>query len=997
MRQTLLLLSIVLAATACGPDEPVDPCAVLKCGAGATCTEGACACDDGLAGDPTTGCFRTCETTTCDAGQVCVGGVTADATCEACPSGFTSAGGATACTIDLDECEAGTATCTTAERCINAAGGFDCEACPSGFVSAGKGAKSCTLDVDECEAGTATCTASERCINTAGAFDCAACPRGFASAGGGATSCGLDLDECELGTATCTTAERCINTVGAFDCAACPDGFASAGGGDTSCALDLDECGLGTATCSTTERCENTVGGFDCRACPSGFSSTGGGGTLCAIDLDECGLGTATCTMSERCVNTVGGFDCEPCPSGFASAGGGAASCSFDLDECAAGTATCTTSERCINTSGAFDCAACPSGFTSAGSGATSCDVDIDECAEGTATCTTSERCVNTVGAFDCAACPSGFTSAGGGATSCDFDVDECAVALDDCALYQGCENTPGTFECFALLSNLTPSAGTFAFEPGTTEYAFEVGFLVTTLALQPEAGPGVAVTVDGLPVASGEGSAPRALTLGDNAFVVEASAGGRAVAYTLTVTRAAPRQSYLKASNAGVSDNFGYSSAVDGDTLVVGAPHEDGNAASTIGAPNDLSANAGAVYVFTRQAGTWSQQAYLKASNAGAGDLFGYSVALDGDTLVVGAHAEDGNVASTAGAPNDLGENAGAAYVFTRTDGTWTQEAYLKASNAAPGDFFGHGVALDGDTLAVGAYSEDGNAASTAAAPNDLASNAGAAYVFTRTAGAWSQQAYLKAVHAGAGDTFGYSIALDGDTIVVGAQGEDGNAASTVDSPNELVQSAGAAYVFTRTGDVWSQQAYLKAANAGASDLFGISVALDGGTVLVGAYSEDGSAASTTASPNDASENAGAAYVFTRVNNTWSQQAYLKAANAGAGDGFGYVVALNGDTIVVGASGEDGSAASTAEAPDDARARAGAAYVFIRTGDTWSQQAYLKAANADAGDGFGHSVAFDGVTLVLGASYEDGNAASTAASPNNLQQDAGAAYVVDF
>ena len=152
---------------------------------------------------------------------------------------------------------------------------------------------------------------------------------------------------------------------------------------------------------------------------------------------------------------------------------------------------------------------------------------------------------------------------------------------------------------------------------------------------------------------------------------------------------------------------------------------------------------------MFVRSGTSWSQEAYLKASNAGAADFFGYSVAISSDTVVVGAYYEDGDATSTAAAPNDNASETGAAYVFVRSGTSWSQEAYLKASNAGAADFFGFSVAISGNTVAIGAVTEDGDATSTAATPNDNAGNAGAAYVFVRSGTSWSQEAYLKAANA--------------------------------------------------------------------------------------------------------------------------------------------------------------------------------------------------------------------------------------------------------
>ncbi len=426
-------------------------------------------------------------------------------------------------------------------------------------------------------------------------------------------------------------------------------------------------------------------------------------------------------------------------------------------------------------------------------------------------------------------------------------------------------------------------------------------------------------------------------------------------------------QQGYLKASNTGAGDWFGYSIALTGDTLAVGAPSED--------------SASGAVYVFTRTDGAWSQQAYLKASNAEADDVFGVSVALTGDTLAVGAPGED---SAAIGVDDDETDNSavdsGAVYVFTRTNGIWSRQAYLKASNTEANDEFGWSLALTGDTLAVGAPGED--------------SASGAVYVFTRTGSDWSQQAYVKASNTEANDGFGESVALTGNTLAVGATGE-ASVATGVDgdeTDNSAVES-GAVYVFTRMGSDWTQQAYVKASNAEASDWFGYSVALAGDTLAVGALFE--ASAATGINGNQTSNSApasGAAYVFTLTNGVWSQQAYVKASNPGGFDLFGSSIALTGNTLAVGAFEEtsaDGNQTNNS-APES-----GAAYVFTRTGNVWSQQAYVKASNPGSFDLFGSSIALTENTLAVGAFGEASVATGVNGHQgNNSAPDSGAAYV---
>ena len=327
--------------------------------------------------------------------------------------------------------------------------------------------------------------------------------------------------------------------------------------------------------------------------------------------------------------------------------------------------------------------------------------------------------------------------------------------------------------------------------------------------------------------------------------------------------------RAYLKASNPNAGDNFGFSQALSGDTLAVGALFEASNATGIDGNQLDNSAaDSGAVYVFTRTAGVWTQQASLTSSNLDVSDFFGYSVALSGDTLAVGAIGEDSNATGING--NQLDNSlsfSGAVYVFTRTAGVWTQQAYVKASNTDTGDFFGNSVVVSGDTLAVNAYHEASNA--TGINGNQLdnsAANTGAVYVFTRTAGVWTQQAYVKASNSGAGDYFGgFSLALFGDTLAVGASGEASNATGI--NGNQLDNSAantGAVYVFTRRAGVWTQQAYVKASNPDANDSFGGSVAVSAGTLAVGALGEASNAAGINGNQADNSAAySGAVYVY--------------------------------------------------------------------------------------------------------------------------------------
>ena len=270
-------------------------------------------------------------------------------------------------------------------------------------------------------------------------------------------------------------------------------------------------------------------------------------------------------------------------------------------------------------------------------------------------------------------------------------------------------------------------------------------------------------------------------------------------------------QQAYIKASNSGAADGFGYSVSlsVDGSTLVVGAPWESSSATGVGGNQADNSAkNAGAVYVFSRGGGTWSQQAYLKASNTDARDWFGYSVSLsaDGNALAVGASGESSSALGGDGSQADnSATGAGAVYVFSRGGGTWSQQAYLKASNTDVEDEFGVSVSLsaNGSTLAVGAWFEGSSATGVGGNQADNSTRgAGAVYVFARTKNAWSQQSYIKASNTNSYDGFGAPVAISADssTLAIGASGEGSSAAGVAGSQTDnSAPNAGALYVLNR------------------------------------------------------------------------------------------------------------------------------------------------------------------------------------------------------
>jgi len=559
------------------------------------------------------------------------------------------------------------------------------------------------------------------------------------------------------------------------------------------------------------------------------------------------------------------------------------------------------------------------------------------------------------------------------------------------------------------FLCDIIASAGTLSpsFDPDDITYTLTLPFLTpSTYTITLTSGDlSFTLTLNGDPVNS---DAPVDLTApdpgGSSILVIRVrDTNGNETVYTITVERQSAnnfaQQVYLKASNTGDGDLFS-KVAISGDTLVVGAEREDSNATGVNGDQfNDSADGSGAAYVFVRSGTTWTQQAYLKASNTGGGDNFGTRVAISGDTIVVGAGFEDSDATGVNGDQfNNSAPGSGAAYVFVRSGTTWTQQAYLKASNTGLSDQFGQGVGISGDTIVVGSWREDSNATGVNGDQfNDSLENSGVAYVFVRSGTTWTQQAYLKASNTEEFDLFGQAVAISGNTIVVGANLEDSNATGVNgdDSNNDALNS-GAAYVFVRSGTIWTQQAYLKASNTDAADSFGGTAAISGDTIAVGARGERSNATGVNGdeSNNDLSK-AGAAYVFVRSGSTWSQQAYLKASNTQAQYIFGKV-AISGDTVVVRSFVEDSDA--TGVNGDDSNTFAnnsGAAYVFVRSGTTWSQQAYLKASNTEELDNFGSDIAISGDTIAVGARNEDSNATGFNGNEfNNSALGSGAVYV---
>jgi hypothetical protein len=369
-----------------------------------------------------------------------------------------------------------------------------------------------------------------------------------------------------------------------------------------------------------------------------------------------------------------------------------------------------------------------------------------------------------------------------------------------------------------------------------------------------------------------------------------------------------------LTASDAASDDLFGQlygCKVIDGDTAIIGAPFDD-NAGGT---------DAGSAYVFTRTDGVWTERQKLTASDASPGDQFGWVVVISGDIAFVGSPGDD-HSAST---------DAGSVYVFVRSGETWVEHEKLIASDPAADATFGDPLSIDGDTLVVGALEAD------------------KVYVFNRSGDVWIQHQILTASDGEQGDWFGRSAIL-GDVLLVGAC--MGNTGST---------ETGAAYVFTRSGGVWTEQQKLNASDWGLGDCFGGGVAVLPDTLIVTAAFADHSNLT----------NPGAGYVFMRSGDTWTEVQKLTASEPGAGDLFGFWVAAEGETAVIGA----------AEADHPGVPNAGAAHIFHRTADDWFEHEELRAPDPGEGDYFGAGVALSGDTVMVSALFDDHSGLTDAGS----------------
>ena len=341
-----------------------------------------------------------------------------------------------------------------------------------------------------------------------------------------------------------------------------------------------------------------------------------------------------------------------------------------------------------------------------------------------------------------------------------------------------------------------------------------------------------------------------------------------------------------------------GYAVSISGDTALVGAIGDDGS--------------EGTAYIYTRSGTTWSKTATLKATDTDTGDNFGWSVALESDTAVIGAIGDE-----------DKGDYTGSAYIFTSSGNNWTQAAKLTASDAAAYNQFGYAVSISGDTVLIGA---------------DYTDNTGAAYIFVKPSGGWSNMTETaKLTTDDNANDVGCSVSLYGDTALVGADDTD--------------EYNGSAYIFEKPSGGWvnmtAQTAKLTASDSNKDDEFGYAVSLSDDMAFIGAVGDE--------------SDQGSVYIFNKPDDRWvdmTQTAKITASDGDTNDTFGSSLSVSGDTVVIGAKGDENTR--------------GAAYVFTRSGSNWIEQNKLLAGDGSAADDFGISIALSSDTVLIGANGGD-------------------------
>jgi len=464
----------------------------------------------------------------------------------------------------------------------------------------------------------------------------------------------------------------------------------------------------------------------------------------------------------------------------------------------------------------------------------------------------------------------------------------------------------------FTVKDNLGCGDGKLAFEltlDGEVEAALvdrsSAARIVVTDRKQPESGR-VLVYSDLFAVDAAGRELPSRLMLSERTVRLEVEAAG--ARYPVTVDPLWTEETKLISSDGARFDLFGGAVAVSGDTAIIGASQRQV-------AGNDQQ---GAAYVFVRSGTSWVEQATLVGSDGAANDHFGGSVAVSGDTAVIGAPYKD--IAAS--------KFQGAAYVFVRSGASWSEQARLIGADGVMDDGFGWSVAVSGNTAVIGARNKQ------------VGMNvfAGQAYVFVRSGTSWSEQAKLVRSDGSHDEYFGTSVAVSGNTALVSAPFKQVGAKA----------DQGQVYVYVRSGSAWSEQAKLVSSDGAAGDAFGYSLALDGNTAVIGAFRKQVGINLVQ----------GEAYIFVRSGAAWTEQARLIAPDGEELDYFGLSVAISGDTAVIGAPYK------VVRMHTDQ----GQAYVYVRSGTSWTQEAKLSGSDGASGDEYGSAVAVSGDNVIIGA-----------------------------
>jgi hypothetical protein len=542
--------------------------------------------------------------------------------------------------------------------------------------------------------------------------------------------------------------------------------------------------------------------------------------------------------------------------------------------------------------------------------------------------------------------------------TQCTMDGDSPACSACP-AGYQG----SGKEGCAPTLLALTAMGGelTPALSPTERNYRVKLPLLRQQVQLAPKAPAGVRIEIDGAKLAEGKVWSSPVVPLGEHPVaLVLTGSNGMSTRYQITLDHGGVQEAFIKAGKPDTNDAFGFSVAMSGDTLVVGSPSEDG---ANGGQNGDESSNgaseSGAVYIYVRSGSTWTREAYLKSNSPTASEFFGCSIAIDGDLLLVGA-------AGMNPYPNrNSTSRSGAVYVFKRNGGQWKQEKVIESPEPVAGNLFGYSVLLTADTFVIGSPYDEKNGR-----------HSGAVYVGARS-DAWGPLTAMRPKEPLVDSIYGWSSAADGNTLIIGAPAAS---IDTADGP-------GTAYVYTReaSGQPWVEGQTLQQAKPIAGANFGWAVAVQGEMMVVGAPR----AALVGDTPP------GEAYVFQRANGTWNPTGILEAGTSRDSDYYGTSVALAGNVLLVGASGDMSGARGLDADPNRSDTfQSGAFYLYGLQDGRWVQSAYVKTDNPKSSTQMAEVAVISGDTIIAGAMNEPSAYGGINPESRGNSVGAGAVYV---